>query len=105
MGVPNTSDHIQINISMQTPIQKPPVSSKAPNQNLKGMDFLCTLKIKIESKKFRSWIHIQIKIQMPNPSQELPASSKAPNKDLKDIDVICSIEDYTDLTELKPVKT
>ena len=32
-------------------------------------------------------------------------SSKAPNKDLKDIDVICSIEDYTDLTELKPVKT
>ena len=36
-----TSDHIQINICMQNTNQEPPVSSKAPNQNLKDMDVLC----------------------------------------------------------------
>ena len=41
--------NIQIIIKMQNPSQEPPVSSKAPNQDLKDMDVLCTLKIKIES--------------------------------------------------------
>ena len=50
MGVPKTSEHIQINIRMQKPSQEPPVSSKAPNEDLKDMDFLCTFKIKIESQ-------------------------------------------------------
>ena len=72
---------------MPTPSQEPPVSSKAPNQDLEDMDVLCTFKIKIETK---IWItdvskpsdHITKKIQMPNPSQEPPESSKAPNKDV-----------------------
>ena len=50
MGVPKTSDHIQINIRMPNPSQEPPASSKAPDQDLKDMDVLCTFKIKIESQ-------------------------------------------------------
>ena len=49
MGVPKTSYDIKINIKMQNPSQEPPASSKAPNQDLKDMDVLCTFKIKIES--------------------------------------------------------
>ena len=49
MGVSETSDHIQINIKMPNPSQEPPASSKAPNEDLKDMDVLCTFKIKIES--------------------------------------------------------
>ena len=30
------------------PIQEPPASSKAPNEDLKDMDVLCTFKIKLE---------------------------------------------------------
>ena len=50
MGVSKTSDHIQIIIRMQNPSQEPPVPSKAPYQDLKDMDVLCTFKIKIESQ-------------------------------------------------------
>ena len=32
------------------PSKEPPVSSRAPNEDLKGMDVLCTFKIKIESQ-------------------------------------------------------
>merc|ERR1712112_695593 len=49
-GEPKTSDHIQINIRMPSPSQEPLASSKAPNQDLKDMDVLCTFKIKIESQ-------------------------------------------------------
>ena len=42
-------DHIQIKIRMPHPIHEPPVSSKAPTDDLNDMDALCTLKIKIES--------------------------------------------------------
>ena len=45
-----TSDHIQINIKMHNPSQEHQVSSKARNHDLKDMDILCTLKIKIESQ-------------------------------------------------------
>ena len=48
--VSKTSDHIKINIRMPNPNQEPPASSKAPNQDLKDMDVLCTFKIKIESQ-------------------------------------------------------
>ena len=51
MGVSKTSDPIQIKIKMSHPSQEPPVSSKAPNEDLKDMDNLCTFKIKIEIKK------------------------------------------------------
>merc|ERR1712081_169509 len=50
MGVPMASDHIHINIRMPNPSREPPVSPKAPNQDLKDMDVLCTFKIKIESQ-------------------------------------------------------
>ena len=45
-----TNDHIIINIRVQKPSQEPLASSKAPNQDLKDMDVLCTFKIKIESQ-------------------------------------------------------
>ena len=50
MGVSNTSDHIKIKIKMPNPSQEPPMSSKAPNEDLKEMDVLCIFKIKIESQ-------------------------------------------------------
>ena len=50
MGVPKTSDHIQIKLKMPSPSQGPPPSSKAPhNQDLKDVDILCAFKIMIES--------------------------------------------------------
>ena len=50
MGVPKTSDLIKINIRMPNPSHEPLVSSKAPNQDLKDMDVLCTFKIKMRAK-------------------------------------------------------
>ena len=71
---------------MPNPSQEPPVSSKAPNEDLTDMHVLCTLKIKKESKNSDPE---QIKDQWPytnqdqeaNSSQESPASSKDPNED------------------------
>ena len=48
-GCIKTIDHIHIKIKMPNPSQEPPASSKAPNEDLKDMDVLCTFKIKIES--------------------------------------------------------
>ena len=50
MGLPKTSDHIQIKIKMPNPSQESPASSKSPNEDLKDMDALCTFNIKIESQ-------------------------------------------------------
>ena len=52
MGASKTIDHIQNKIKMPNPSQEPPASSKAPNDDLKDMDVLCTFKIKIESYNF-----------------------------------------------------
>ena len=49
-GLSKTSEQIQIKISMSNPSQEPSSLSKAPNQDLKDMDILCTIKIKIESQ-------------------------------------------------------
>ena len=70
---------------MHNPTQKLPASLKGPNEDLKDMDVLDTLIIKIERQIRNMGIsktndHIQIKIKMPNPSQEPSASSNAPNK-------------------------
>ena len=54
MGVPKTSDHIQIQIKMQNHSQEATISSKAPNQDLKDMDVLCIFKIKIESQNLEN---------------------------------------------------
>ena len=70
MGVPKTSDHTQINIGIENPSQDPSASSKAPNQELKDMDVLCTFKIQIKSQKMgvpKTSDHIAIKIKIPHP--------------------------------------
>ena len=73
MGVSKTSDNIQIKIKMPNPSQEAPASSKAPNENLKVMDVLCTFN---SSQRAKIWImdvskpsaYIQIKIKTSNPS-------------------------------------
>ena len=70
MGVSKTSSHIQMKIKMQNPSQEPPVFSKAPNENLKEMDVLCTFKIKIESQNLD---HGYIKDQWSYPNQDQDA--------------------------------
>ena len=97
MGISKTIDYIKIKIQMTTPKQEPPAASKAPKEDLKDMDVLCTFKIKIEIKKSAHWfIKYQWpypnKIKMPNPSQEHLASSKAQYEDLKDMDVLCTLK-------------
>ena len=74
MVVSKTNDHIQIKIKMPNPHQEPQASSKAPNEDLKDMDALCTFKIKIgrqnweyspqlhlenqdREPKFRTWVY------------------------------------------------
>ena len=49
--VSKTTDHIQMIIKMLNPSQEPLASSKAPNEDLKDVDVLCTFKIKIKSQK------------------------------------------------------
>ena len=49
MDVSKTNDHMKIKNKMPNPSQEPPALSKAPNEDLKDMDVLCTFKIKIES--------------------------------------------------------
>ena len=49
IGVSKNINHIQIKIKMPNPRKEPPASFKAPNVDLKNMEVLCTLKIKIES--------------------------------------------------------
>ena len=70
MGISKTSDHIQIKIKMPTPSQEPPASSKAPNEDLKDMDVLCTFKIEIGSQNLD---HGYIKDQWPYQKQDQDA--------------------------------
>ena len=51
-----TKYHIQIKIKIPNLNQEPPASSKAPNDDLKDMDVLCTVKIKVELK-CGSWVY------------------------------------------------
>ena len=48
MDALKSNGHIQIKIKMPNSSREPAVSSKAPNEDLKDMDVLCTFKIKIE---------------------------------------------------------
>ena len=45
-------DHIQIKIKIQITSQEPPASSTTPNEDLKDMDVLCTIRIKMEQQNF-----------------------------------------------------
>ena len=67
MGLSKTCDHIQNLIKMQNPSQELSALIKAPNHDLKDMDVLCTLTIKIESKNLEQG---GIKDQGPYPNQD-----------------------------------
>ena len=49
MVVSKTIGQIKIKFKMPNPSQETPASSKAPIQDLKDMDVLCTFKIKIKN--------------------------------------------------------
>ena len=65
MDVSKTSDHIPIKFKMPYLSQEPTTSSKAPNEDFKDMDVLCTLKIKIVTQNLD---HEYIKGQWPYPN-------------------------------------
>ena len=73
-GYVKASDHIQIKIKMIKPIQEPTVSSKAPNEYLKDMDILWTVKLKIESQNSEHWC---IEALQPYPNQDQDAKPKS----------------------------
>ena len=74
MDLSKTSDHINIKIKMPNPSQEPPASSKAPNEDLKDMDVLCTFKIKLESQNSD---HGYIIDQWPYLNQDLDAKPQS----------------------------
>ena len=74
MGVSKTSDHIQINNKMLNSGKEPLASSKAPNEDLKDMDVLCTFKIEIESQNLDHWC---IKEQWPYQNQDEDAKPQS----------------------------
>ena len=67
MDLSNTSDHFKTKINMLHLSQKPQVSSKAQNQDLKYMDILFVFDIKIKSKNLEYGC---IKDQWPYPNQD-----------------------------------
>ena len=71
-----TSDHIKIKIKMSNPSQEPPASSKAPNQDLKDRDVLCTFKFDIESQKLE---HGCIKDHLPYSNHDQDAKPPSSN--------------------------
>ena len=87
MAVSKTSDHIQIKIKMLNPSQDPPALTKAPNQDSKDINDLCTL----ESQNLDLWC-IKIKIKMTISIKEPLTLSKAPNQDSKDIAALCTLK-------------
>ena len=71
IGEPKTNNNIQINIRMPNSSQDPQASSKAPKEDSKDIDVLCTFKIKIENINLNMDVpktndHIQVKIKMTN---------------------------------------
>ena len=70
MSLLKTSNKLQIKIKVQNLTHEPPASSKALNEDLKDMDALCTLRIKIESQNLD---HECIKEHWPYPNQDQDA--------------------------------
>ena len=106
MGVSKTSDHIQIKIKMPNLSQEPSVSSKAPNEDLKDMDVLCTIRIKIGSQNSE---HGHINDQRPylNLDQDAKPQSvtssflQSQNQDLKEMDEICTCRIKVEIPNLE----
>merc|ERR1711954_371666 len=59
---------------MPNPSQEPKASSKTPDEDLKDMDVLCNLQIKIESQNLD---HEYIKDQQPYPNQDQDAKPQS----------------------------
>ena len=74
MVVSKNSDCIQIKIKMPNPNQKLPASFIVSNEDLKDMDALCSIKIKIESQNLD---HGCIKDQWPYPNQDQDAKPQS----------------------------
>ena len=55
IGVSKTSDHIQIKIKMPNLSKEAAASSTGPNQYLKDMDALCTIKLLSEEDEVDKW--------------------------------------------------
>ena len=66
--------HIQMKIQMPNSSQEPSASSKAPNNDLKDMDVLCTFKIKTESQNLD---HGCIKDKWPYLNQDQDAKPQS----------------------------
>ena len=92
---------------MPNPSQESPASSKAPNEDLKDMDVLCTFKIKIESRNSN---HGCIKDQWPCPNQNQDGKHhsgtssilQSPNEDLNDMDFLCTFKIKLESQNLDP---
>ena len=67
MGVSKISDNLEIMMKMPKPSKEHLASSKAPNQDLKDMDVICTSKIKSASQNLD---HGCIKDKLPYQSQD-----------------------------------
>ena len=63
--------------------QSPPASSKAPNEDIKDMDVLCTFKIKIESQNSN---HGCIKDQGTNPNEGCDAKPLSKRPEVSEVD-------------------
>ena len=97
MGISKTGDPFQIKIKVPNPSQIPTASSKALNEDLKDMDVLCTLKIKLYSQNSdhgcgKDQRPYPNKFKVPSPTQEPSAFSKAQNEDFQDLDVLCTFK-------------
>ena len=92
-----TQDHIQIKIVMPNPSQEPPASSKAPNEDLKDIDVLCTFKIKIESQNLEygctkyQWPYTN-QDQCSKPQSGTSSILQSLKSRLKDMDVLCTFK-------------
>ena len=74
MVVSKTIPHIQIKTKIPNPSQEPPAASKAPKEDFKDIDVLCTFKIKKESQKLD---HGCIKHQWPYKNQDQDAKPQS----------------------------
>ena len=74
MGVSKTSDYIQIKMKMPNPSKRYPASAKAPNEDLKDINVLCTFKFKIERQNLD---HGCIKYLWSYPNQDQDAKPKS----------------------------
>ena len=80
---------------MPNPSQEPPASSKAPNEDLKDKDLLCTFKIKILSQNvdygcIKDQCPYLNKYEDAKPKSGTSSILQSPISGLNDMDVLCT---------------